>query len=956
MFRRSRANETSSRKRFTNIVPRKAKKRAKKRNKRKPAQAPAPQRTLDAHTAPTLTAKPPLFGVAQITPTNKGAKPNKVKNCGQADLRAYTQKFLPEKNTNSKKGKTRYPTAVELRLNGFGKQDKDHSAVQEACAETTLFLLLKSGYLDKESTEKLCTTHPLVDHLERTVATLKDYDFGWLRRTDEKWASQIEIEDESKKAMLACLCHYDLDVSLLMRFLGGNYVGAHRDVERTVLTLQQHNIPDELIAHYRRVMTVGCPRIFNTTITRENALKYWRAGNNPSINKHLDQVLTAMNKEHKHKFVAALPSWMWRFIPHLFITPQHNHVAEGKKDRLIYDAAFQHDAESVPINMMTEDAAEVELPCKFGHVKQRLYRRLYNLRITYPNTDLVIHANDVKSCFRQLKHHPDVMGAFSYIIHNTLFLQCALTFGSDFSPASWEVLRRIIEMLAESLYKDSALRAKHREVLDKLTWQKSLGSAKARFVTATPDSKNQGVQDCSGNDVSTPHDMFVDDDLYSEVFKPERLEQAAAASIEAIFILLGHSDLTARQDPISWDKFLEMPVDWHNKALGTMIDTRRMAARTPENYTKKTLSILEKTWHKGENTRHTFLINEAEVLAGRLGYNAETLPWLRFVMSSMYSSLAYALGESKAHLVRTDRNFRKLTRCIKRDLRFHKTKDKDDNAHGKPAGNDVSKRTHGFSLSQTSKRIHHSRKRFEMNRTLRKEIKLVHDALTCNWIDPWRPIGHMIPRDPSGTAWSDSSLHAAGGFSYEMGFWWYIRWPDDIQERTLKFVSSDKDGTLITINALEYASLIINYVAATHVLVHECPSADNPHPMVLLYADNTAAESWMKKASSSSDGARALGYIQAALMMNNPVGIYVDRVTTTDNVVADKISRIASETHLAADIPTLCQEFPQLKSCQRFHPSVELTSLILETLSTKKYVDPLTVSRRVLASPGRITT
>ena len=89
---------------------------------------------------------------------------------------------------------------------------------------------------------------------------------------------------------------------------------------------------------------------------------------------------------------------------------------EGKKNRLIYDAAFQHDAESVPINTMAEDASEVKLPCEFGDVKQRFYRRLYNLRITYPDTDLVIHANGVKSCFRQLKHRPDVMGAFSYCL------------------------------------------------------------------------------------------------------------------------------------------------------------------------------------------------------------------------------------------------------------------------------------------------------------------------------------------------------------------------------------------------------------------------------------------------------------------------------------------------------------------------------------------------------------
>ena len=168
-------------------------------------------------------------------------------------------------------------------------------------------------------------------------------------------------------------------------------------------------------------------------------------------------------------------------------------------------------------------------------------------------------------------------------------------------------------------------------------------------------------------------------------------------------------------------------------------------------------------------------------------------------------------------------------------------------------------------------------------------------------------------------------------------------------------MTSNKDGTLVTINALEYASLIINYVAATHVLVHVDPSPADPHPTVLLYADNTAAESWMRKASKSSAGGRALGYIQAALMINNPVGINVDRVTTTDNVVADRISRVLTESRLTHEMTVLCQDFPQLRSCQRFRPSAELTSLILETLSTKKYVDPLLASRRVLASPGRIT-
>ena len=74
----------------------------------------------------------------------------------------------------------------------------------------------------------------------------------------------------------------------------------------------------------------------------------------------------------------------------------------------------------------------------------------------------------------------------------------------------------------------------------------------------------------------------------------------------------------------------------------------------------------------------------------------------------------------------------------------------------------------------------------------------------------WRPIGHLITRSPSATGWSDSCLHAAGGYSLNMGFWWYMEWPQNIQQSTLKFIFNNKDGKLVSINALEYASLIVN--------------------------------------------------------------------------------------------------------------------------------------------------
>ena len=189
-----------------------------------------------------------------------------------------------------------------------------------------------------------------------------------------------------------------------------------------------------------------------------------------------------------------------------------------------------------------------------------------------------------------------------------------------------------------------------------------------------------------------------------------------------------------------------------------------------------------------------------------------------------------------------------------------------------------------------------------------------------------------------------------------MGYWWYLEWPEAIKSCTLKFVYSDKNGRLISINALEYAALIINFVAATYVLSQVRPTPGDPHPVVLLMADNRTAESWLIKASKSSQAGHALGYIQAALMINNPVGINVDHVTSKDNKIADRISCILSEILLLTKMQKYYKDHPSLTYCQHFHPSAELISLILDTLSTKNFVDPLRLIRRILASPGKITT
>ena len=169
--------------------------------------------------------------------------------------------------------------------------------------------------------------------------TLRTYDFCWVRECNPDWATQPTIPPAKQYAMLACLFHYDLDTSFLMRYLGNNYTGAYREVSLVADTLRKHKVTHSLIDKYVRVMVTGCPNHFVANTTRANALLHWRLRNHPSIDRKLPQVLATMNKEDRNNFAISLPHWVARFTPNLFFTPQHILEKVGKKDRQIFDAS-----------------------------------------------------------------------------------------------------------------------------------------------------------------------------------------------------------------------------------------------------------------------------------------------------------------------------------------------------------------------------------------------------------------------------------------------------------------------------------------------------------------------------------------------------------------------------------------------------------------------------------------
>ncbi len=238
---------------------------------------------------------------------------------------------------------------------------------------------------------------------------------------------------------------------------------------------------------------------------------------------------------------------------------------------------------------------------------------------------------------------------------------------------------------------------------------------------------------------------------------------------------------------------------------------------------------------------------------------------------------------------------------------------------------------------------------------MRDELTFNRQALESeSHINFETPIAFLIPRTPAAELYGDSSLRSCGGYSTKLQYWWYLSFPKHIQEHTLLFLTNDKDGSFISINCLEYVTIIINYCASVCAFGNG-KMTDDPHPVVLCITDNTSALNWTLHTCKKSTIGRALARFFCGLLIDSNVGVNAQWISTTDNIIADEISRMKSDssnTHHSSlnmfDFSTLQQKFQELTHCRFFQPSQELLSMIWEILLTKKCPD---LSRVVMLRP-----
>ena len=184
----------------------------------------------------------------------------------------------------------------------------------------------------------------------------------------------------------------------------------------------------------------------------------------------------------------------------------------------------------------------------------------------------------------------------------------------------------------------------------------------------------------------------------------------------------------------------------------------------------------------------------------------------------------------------------------------------------------------------------------------------------------------------------DSSLLSCGRYSTTLRLWWYLPFPDKIVQRTLLHLANNEDETFTSMNCLKYITIIINYCASLTAFV-ESKMTDDPHPLVLCVTDNISAKKCMIHTCKKSLIGRALARFFCSLLIGSDVGINAKWITTEENKIANKISRIMKSHHsthssFCYNFSKLKQDYAELKHCCFLHLSPELLSMLWEVMLT----------------------
>ena len=787
---------------------------------------------------------------SQRQKVSEGIKKNSILSAYEQSCKANG--IEDQVSTKNKGEHPIYPSHYQLIANCKMKPSRDHYyRVKDLRLDNVLVFIVKSYelYLSGADLINLKCINKSFRTMIDDVLRLRPLDFSSLKQPRLNYADQTTISNERVDMVTACAIHYGLHIGMVIRYIKGEYVGESRNAD-AILSSVSGLISNEDCSHIKRIINQGCPSHLDYEEDYDSKHFVLRKGNQQTFIQHPDVTAKAMNKEERFSHVLPFRHWMVHFSPYCRATPQGIREKYGKY-RVIFDSSTQSTPDEVVLNHLTSTG--LEAPINFGTAKANLLTNIYNWRVSFPNEVIYLALADITACFRFPRISADVAGAFGFLVNEIYFASTSHVFGSNTSASSWEPFRRGIQQLIPVLSQQDDLVDKHRELLNALQWDID-DNDHVELVQAHPCEINNGVLNQDGSIAPLTANIYVDDILGAAAIR-NNMTRLLAAIIEAIFLICGIPDIAVRQCPLSLEKWHELIVGPKQIILGLVVDTNRMIVGITSEYIDRVRELL-KLW---SSDMRFFKVNDMQKLVGKLARLGEGAPWVFKLMSHLYTSLAFALKSNTELLEKSSSGFRDLIKQIT-------TK----NFSGKQADH---QRHVNFAMKQAAKMVNRCRHQYPVNATMRDELDFLSHALSPDSGFKFKtPIAHLIPRIPTASIIGDSSLVACGGFSITLSFWWHLRFPQVVVERTLLHLKNNSDKKFISINCLEYVTIILNFCASLLVFATRKIN-DDPHPVVLCVTDNTSALNWTLHTSKKSCIGRALARFFCGLLIGSNVGV-----------------------------------------------------------------------------------
>ncbi len=404
-----------------------------------------------------------------------------------------------------------------------------------------------------------------------------------------------------------------------------------------------------------------------------------------------------MNKEDRYSHLVKMDPLLCKISPYLCHTMQSMVIKDGKDDCIVWDGSTVTQLTDIVMNQVTPVAQEA--PVTFGNIKSQIYTDIYNRRISYPTATIHLGLADVKACLRYPRINADLTGAFGFIVDELYNRATAMVFGLTASASSWEAFRRAIEALTKVFANRPDLVIRHKKFINMLKWEEIDPSAK--LTPAFSCTINHGIMDDAGNWIDLPARIYVDDALMLAL-NADHMKMVLAATIEAIFIVMGKPDIAVRQCPLAMDKWLELVIGPKQTMLGLIIDTNRLTVAILPKYLQEVLELLNSTWNPNQRC---FKVSEAQKLTGKLARLAKGANWVFHLLSHLYLSITYALSKNKRLLTKSSAEFQDIVLAIQ------------TNAFITPC-KDLAQHT-SFAMKQAAKLTHHASNQYNINRTMR---------------------------------------------------------------------------------------------------------------------------------------------------------------------------------------------------------------------------------------------